>query len=191
MRSLAEFLESAVTTLRAAEVPFMITGSLASSHYGAPRTTQDVDFVVELTPARACDLVRRFLLAGYYVSEEAAIEAVEVDGQFNVIDASSGWKLDLICRKARRFSRTEFDRRRSVTVLEVATAMVSPEDLVVAKLEWAKASDSELQLRDVVAVVQAQGETLDHSYIDRWVEELGLTAQWRRVKAAAGPGEGS
>lgn len=168
----------------------MITGSLASSHYGAPRTTQDVDFVVELTPARACDLVQRFLSAGYYVSEKAAVEAVDVGGQFNVIDASSGWKLDLICRKARPFSRTEFDRRRSVTVLEVDTAMVSPEDLCVAKLEWAKASDSELQLRDVVAVVQAQGETLDHSYIDRWVEELGLDAQWRRVKAAAGPDEG-
>jgi hypothetical protein len=176
--------------LRDAEVPFMITGSLASSHYGAPRATQDVDFVVELTPARARDLVRRFLSAGYYVSEEAAIEAVDVDGQFNVIDASSGWKLDLICRKARSFSRMEFDRRRSATVLEVDTAMVSPEDLVVAKLEWAKASDSELQLRDVVAVMQAQGETLDHSYIERWVEELGLDAQWRRVKAAAGPGEG-
>lgn len=190
MRSLAEFLESAVITLRDADVPFMVTGSLASSHYGAPRSTQDVDFVVELTPDRARDLVRRFLSAGYYVSEEAAIEAVDGGGQFNVIDASSGWKLDLICRKARPFSRTEFDRRRSVTVLEVATAMVSPEDLVVAKLEWAKASDSELQLRDVVAVIQAQGESLDHSYIDRWVEELGLDAQWRRVKAAAETGEG-
>lgn len=168
----------------------MITGSLASSHYGAPRTTQDVDFVVELTPVRARDLVRRFLSAGYYVSEEAAVEAVDAGGQFNVIDASSGWKLDLICRKARSFSRTEFDRRREATVLDVDAALVSPEDLVVAKLEWAKASDSELQLRDVVAVVEAQGERLDYAYIDRWVGELGLEPQWRRVKAVARPDEG-
>lgn len=190
MKSLAEFLESAVATLRAADVPFMVTGSVASSHYGAPRTTQDVDFVVELTLESARDLARRFLSAGYYVSEEAAVEAVDAGGQFNVIDASSGWKLDLICRKARSFSRTEFARRREATLLDVEAALVSPEDLVVAKLEWAKASDSELQLRDVVAVVGAQGETLDHTYIERWVEELGLDAQWRRVKAAAGHGDG-
>jgi hypothetical protein len=67
--------------LREADVPFMITGSLASSHYGASRTTQDVDFVVELTPPRARDRARRFLAAGYYVSEGAALEAVETGGQ--------------------------------------------------------------------------------------------------------------
>lgn len=186
MRSLADFLELALYILNDAGVPFMITGSLASSHYGAPRATQDVDIVVELDASAAGDLALRFIAAGLYASEEAAVESARTGGQFNVIDASSGWKLDLIFRRERPFSRTEFDRRRDTVVLGMEAALVSPEDLVVAKLEWARAADSELQLRDVLAVVEVQGVELDYAYIERWVRELGLEAGWRRVTEAAG-----
>ncbi len=34
--------------LRAADVPFMLTGSFALGYYGKPRMTRDLDFVVAL-----------------------------------------------------------------------------------------------------------------------------------------------
>jgi hypothetical protein len=186
MRSLGAFLELATRTLRDAEVSWMLSGSIASSHYGAPRATQDVDLVVELDEAAALRIVRSFLDDGLYASEDAAREAVAVGGQFNVIDPSSGWKLDLICRKDRPFSRAEFDRRRPALVLGTPTDIVTPEDLVLAKLEWAKLSDSELQLRDVVAVLSAREEDFEFAYVDSWVDDLSVRPQWHRVLAAAG-----
>lgn len=186
MRTLGEFLDVAIDVLTANRVPFMLTGSLASSHYGAPRTTQDVDFVVDLDLKRAEDTVRRFLESGFYVSREAAIDAVRTRGMFNVIDPSSGWKLDLILRKDRPFSRSEFERRRPARVLDTGASLVSPEDLIVAKLEWARKADSDIQRRDVLAVLSVQDDRLDMDYLEYWIAELGLDAEWKRVCEAAG-----
>ena len=82
---------------------------------------------------------------------EAAEEALRVQGQFNVIDPESGWKADLIVRKAREFSLSEFNRRRSARILGIEVALTSVEDLIIAKLEWSQPGDSDLQREDVQA----------------------------------------
>jgi hypothetical protein len=64
----------------------------------------------------------------------------------------------------------------------VATA----EDTIVAKLEWARAGESERQLRDVVGILETSGERLDRGYLERWIEELGLRSLWDRALAEAG-----
>ena len=55
------------------------------------------------------------------------------------------------------------------------------EDLVVAKLEWAQASDSERQLRDVIGMLDVAGDDVDAAYVDGWVERLRLERAWERV----------
>ena len=62
--------------------------------------------------------------------------------QFNIIDLSSGWKIDLIIRKPRPFSLSEFDRRFQVNFEGLSIFMASAEDVILAKLEWAKLSAS-------------------------------------------------
>ena len=55
----------------------------------------------------------------------------------------------------------------------------------VAKLKWAKVTDSERQLRDVLGIIQTQGEGLDVAYIEKWVDRLGLGDQWKAVQHEA------
>jgi hypothetical protein len=62
--------------------------------------------------------------------------------------------------------------------------MVTKEDLVVAKLEWAKKGESELQIRDVRAILGSAGPEFDWDYVGRWVSELGLEEQWQPLKAS-------
>lgn len=100
---------------------------------------------------------------------------------FNIIDLETGWKADLIVQKGRRFSEVEFHRRVQVDLLGLQVWMVSPEDCVISKLEWARQGESERQLRDVRGVLATQGEALDRGYIARWVIELGLQDQWATV----------
>lgn len=164
----------------------MVTGSFASSYHGLPRATQDIDLVVNGAPERILDAVRRLVDAGFYVSEDAAREAIQSRGQFNVIDSERGWKIDLILRKDRPFSRAEFARREVLDdVFGAPVFMTTAEDLVLAKLEWARMGDSERQLRDVVGILRAQGDRLDRIHIEEWARELGVTAEWELASSEA------
>jgi hypothetical protein len=171
--------------LDAAGVPYMLTGSFASSFHGAPRVTHDVDIVIAPVLGSLEALLRQFPTDKYYVSREAALQAYGAEGMFNIVDFATGWKVDLIIRKARPFSLKEFERRRPETLDGTEVFVASPEDVVVAKLEWAKLGESERQLKDVAGILDSRAGELDLAYVENWVGELGLSEQWKRAKAMA------
>jgi hypothetical protein len=172
--------------LEMAGVPYMLTGSFASSFHGAPRTTQDVDVVIAPTLGSLNKLLKQFPEDAYYVSREAALQAYGAESLFNVIDLTSGWKIDFIVRKSRPFSLAEFERRREADLLGTSLYIASAEDVVLSKLEWAKLSASERQINDVAGILRTQGDDLDLDYVERWVNALTLQSEWTRAKAAAG-----
>ena len=180
--TLASFLRQIILVLEEAEIPYMLTGSLAAAYYAIPRATQDIDLVVKVSSEQLPRLVDQISSAGFYVSMAAAKEASAQEGQFNAIDPDSGWKVDFIFRKSRPFSRSEFERRTRATALGIDLVMVTKEDLVVAKLEWAKKGESELQIRDVRAILGTAGPEFDWDYVRRWVSELGLGEQWEPLR---------
>ena len=173
-------IRAALTT---AKVPHMLSGSFASSAYGAPRTSQDIDIVIAPTRAQLLRLVEQFPDTEYYVSRDAALDALARREQFNLIDFLTGWKVDFIIRKAREFSLVEFDRRRPLEIAGVTLDAASAEDVLLSKLEWAKHGASERQLDDVVGILRFHGLQLDLEYINRWVEELDVGEQWRLAQA--------
>ena len=64
--------------------------------------------------------------------------------------------------------------------------VASHEDILIAKLEWAKIGESERQVDDAAGVIATQGAALDRSYVERWVQELDLEEQWQlALKRAA------
>lgn len=189
--TLASLLRAVVGVLEESGTPYMLTGSLAGAYYSLPRATQDIDFVLAADQSQVDDLVRRFTDHGYYVSSAAAREAVRFHGQFNVVDPESGWKVDLIIRKDRTFSVQEFSRRRPGEVAGVSVRLTTPEDLILAKLEWAKLGDSALQRRDVAQLVRFRWDSLDHEYIDQWVIELGLKEDWEAIRQIIASERGS
>jgi hypothetical protein len=179
--SQAKFIRRILELLDRSDIPHMIVGSLASAFHGVPRATQDVDIVVDPTETSLAAFLERLPVESYYVDPETARDALERRTQFNVVDLASGWKADLVIRKHRAFSVEELRRRVRAEIEGVAVAVASPEDTVVAKLEWSALAESERQLRDVCGIIATQGATLDREYIERWVRALGLEAQWRRA----------
>jgi len=121
----------------------------------------------------------------YYVDLSAALRALQNEGQFNVIDLATGWKIDLVSRMGRPFSRAEFDRRLAIELDGVPLSIAAAEDVVIAKLEWAKRGGSERQIGDAAGILRIRGVKLDRSHIERWVRELGLEVQWNAACAAA------
>ena len=180
--SVESIITRVVRALDASGVPYMLTGSFASTFHGAPRTTQDVDIVIAPTLGSLERLLRQFPDDSYYVSREAALQAYGQQSLFNVIDFTSGWKVDFIVRKTRPFSVEEFERRRSVELFGTTLFVATAEDVVISKLEWAQLSGSARQLQDVAGVVRTQADALDMAYVDRWVQVLGLNALWQNLK---------
>lgn len=171
--------------LEAARVPYMLTGSFASSFHGAPRVTHDVDIVIAPVLGTLEALLKQFPDDKYYVSRDAALQAYGGEGMFNIVDFASGWKVDLIIRKARPFSLEEFERRREESLDGTRVFVASPEDVVVAKLEWAKLGESERQIKDVASILTSRAGELDLAYIEKWIADLKLSQQWELAKRMA------
>lgn len=164
----------------------MVAGSHASSYHGDPRQTNDIDLVITPPSLRSLlDFVASLPSERFYASAEAAESAFRSRGIFNVIDTQTGEKVDLILRKDRPFSESEFSRRAPARIFGAPVFVATPEDTVLAKLEWARAGESERQLRDVRSIIAMAGEALDRAYIERWASELGVTELWERVQREA------
>ncbi|HEU4881465.1 MAG TPA: nucleotidyltransferase family protein [Longimicrobium sp.] len=172
--------------LEAAGIPVMLTGSFASSYHGAPRATQDIDLVIAPTAEQLRSFVRLLPRDEFYVDEGAALEALKLEGQFNLVDTRTGWKVDLIIRKSRPFSREEFDRRTIVELEGEDVPVATPEDVLIAKMEWARMGESARQLEDAAKMLRVRAQQIDWRYVEHWIRELKLEVQWAAVQAAAG-----
>ena len=106
METELDILRDITQRLDAAGVPYMLTGSMAMSHYAQPRMTRDIDLVIELRSADAPRLAA-FLTGDYYVSEEAAVDAARRRSMFNAIHFRSSIKVDLIILPDSPFAREE------------------------------------------------------------------------------------
>jgi hypothetical protein len=175
----AELLATVIGHLDRTGIPYMVTGSLASSYHGEPRATRDIDIVIDPAPDRLAQLLGRLEEAGFYVDRDTALGALVSRTQFNAIGPDAS-KVDFIIRRDRPFSIEEFARRQPADLLGTAGFVTTAEDLVIAKLEWSAASGSDRQLRDVAGIL-AVTETLDTAYIERWAAELGVAETWRMV----------
>jgi hypothetical protein len=171
-----------VRKLEALGIPYMVAGSVASSHHGLPRATNDADIVVDPAPQDLDRLVAALLSEGYYADARIAREALRTRRLFNVIDPETAFKIDLIIRKERPFSREEFSRREHHDFAGLSISIATAEDTIVSKLEWArKAGGSERQLEDVLGILLVCGDRLDREYVEKWAAGLGVLDLWRAV----------
>jgi hypothetical protein len=165
--------------LDAAGIPYMVTGSIATSYYALPRMTRDIDLVVDL-PAADADRLCRLFEEDFYLDPGAVRAALAARTAFNAIHTALVVKVDFLVRKDSEYRREEFGRRRRVTIDDHTMTIVAPEDLIISKLDWARDSRSPLQLGDVRNLLTAVTD-LDRTYLTGWVARLGLAGIYREV----------
>lgn len=183
--SFADVFSRIVGHLDQRDITYMLVGSFASNYFGVSRTTYDLDFVIEASPHQLQGLVADLQADDYYAELDAALDAQRQESLFNVIDNSTGWKIDLIFRKSRAYDQEEFQRRRPTRLFDIQLFVASAEDVVISKLEWAKLGASQRQIEDVGKVLTAQWKTLDQNYLSKWIKELQLEQQWSAAKEFA------
>ena len=177
-----ELLELLAGVLERLALPYLITGSMASTAYGEPRFTNDIDVVVALPEARIAELCSAFPADAYYVSEAAAREAVRSGSQFNILHPASGLKIDVMIATTSEFDRSRLARgRRLPAVPRQDVVFASPEDVILKKLIEYREGGSEKHLRDITGMLLVQGSALDRSYLQLWADKLAVGDLWQTV----------
>jgi hypothetical protein len=182
----SELLQFLVRALERLNLKYLITGSTVTIFYGEPRFTNDIDVVVQLPANTIREFCSQFPPGDFYVSEDAATDAVRHRSQFNIIHPGSGLKIDVIVPAMTEFDRARFGRAVRVQAgSDWGASFATPEDAIIKKMEYFREGRSEKHLRDIAGVLKTSGGQLDLKYIEQWADKLKLSDIWQAIQASA------
>lgn len=161
---------------------YMIVGSFAAAYYGEPRLTNDVDIVIEIPPEKVALLSKTFPEDAYYLPpDEILLAEIAAKGQFNIIHQHTSWKIDFVICKDSPHSIAEFKRKSQRTIATNLSAyLVTPEDLIIKKLEYYRLGGSEKHIRDITSILIRT--STDETYLTKWITTLKLQDEWAKCR---------
>lgn len=189
-----ELLKKLVEFLNDTKTPYMLTGSIVSSFQGEPRSTHDIDMMIQLTQENVYELIRHFPDPEYYMDKETVLDSLRNKKLFKLLNTSTGDKIDFYPLPQNDYEITRFKRKILEDINGLKVWITTPEDTILSKLRWCKLSNgSEKQFKDALNVFELQYELLDLAYIGHWVQELRLKDLYERlvVRLAHQPDNGT
>jgi hypothetical protein len=173
-----------VAPLEKAAVSYMITGSIASSIYGEPRNTLDIDLVVLLESNQILQLPGLFPEEEFYLppADVISIESRrEAHGHFNIIHHNTGLKADIYLSRNHPSLPWALQKIRRVETPSTPINLAPPEYVIIHKLEFFRDGGSQKHLRDIAGIIEQQ--ELDQQFLDHAITQLGLEPQWQAAQA--------
>ena len=175
-----ELLVDCLRRLNRSGVTYYLTGSMASNYWGIPRTTHDLDFVIQMPVSAVPRIVKEFS-GDFYLEEESVRAAYHPPHQFNAIDTRSALKVDFWLAGSEPFDQEMLRRRVQATLFGEPAWISTAEDVILHKLLWNRISPSDRQLGDAAGIVAVQAAALDNDYLRRWAGELHLSDDLKRL----------
>lgn len=178
-----DFISLFVAPLEAAGIKYMITGSVASSIYGEPRNTLDIDLVVLPDSHQVNQFPSLFDEEEFYLppTDVIAIESRrEVNGHFNIIHHKTGLKADIYLSANHPCLHWAFANLRRVRTPLCEINIAPPEYVILHKLGFYKESQHQRHLRDIAGMIEQQD--LDQTYLSQQIISLNLTNEWQTAK---------
>ncbi|HVT03932.1 MAG TPA: hypothetical protein VHL58_11235 [Thermoanaerobaculia bacterium] len=145
---------------------YVIGGSVAASLMGEPRSTLDLDLMIESDPVKVRILVS-LLSEICYVDEENALDAVQRRTSFNAVHFDSSMKIDFFIVD-NALSQEQLLRARRIPLSSgVSLYFYTPEDLIVRKLLWFRigGEPSQRQWRDVLGILRTSRSEIDRAFL--------------------------
>jgi hypothetical protein len=167
---LVSLLKIVKKRLDKADIEYMVSGGVAVSFWGFPRTTHDIDIVIE-AKEKDKDKIIKLFEKDFYISDEAVEEAIKNRFTFNIIDNESGTKIDFWLVKKDEFGKSELERKLKKRMFGENIFIISPEDLILCKLIGYKETQSHRRLDDAKSILQTS--KVDLKYIKSWSKKQG------------------
>jgi len=165
-----DLLKRVCNQLEEHEIKYMVSGSVALNIYTIPRMTRDIDIVIELSENKIDEFTSLFPNAYYDVN--TIKEELKRKGMFNVIDYSTGFKIDFIIQKDTEYHNLAFQRRKRVKEFNTELWVIDLNDLIIAKIIWIQQYQGERQIFDIENLLLNPEKDLD--YLKNWCNILNL-----------------
>jgi hypothetical protein len=163
-------------------IPYVLVGSFASNVYGIPRSTKDADFVVQTAPGQFSQLMAA-LGPNFVRDPQIQFETVTGTKKILVTEVESGFEIEFFELSNDSHDQARFARRRRIGVVGRRAWILTPEDVLVTKLNWLNRMNRAKDLMDVQNVISVQGDALDWPYIERWCDEHGSRPLLEKIRA--------
>jgi hypothetical protein len=155
----------------------MITGAYAVSYYGMPRATHDLDVVIDISHTDV-DRIYKELKKTCEIDKDMVENAAMYRTHFSIIYSKGDLRADLWVLKDKPVENTKFERMRKVSLFGVQTFIISPEDILLTKLDWYNRSKNTKHMDDAVGIIRVQGKKLDAAYIKKMLVKLDIEKYW-------------
>ena len=179
-RSFVAVVKAAERSLQAAGINHVFVGALAVAAFGVPRTTADVDVIVDYRQGDAPRMAGAFRRQGFLVSPEDLRDAFAERSHCTVHDTRSEFHLDLApaARSAAKDAIRDSVRVRwRGTVLPIA----DPEHTIVMKLAYR----SEQDVEDALGIYVRQKKRLDVRRMRDFARRQGVLRALRELERKA------
>lgn len=172
-----EVLTYVATVFESVGARYAFVGSIASSHHGLPRATNDIDLVTDLSAVQVAPFVKAFE-KDFYVNETSVRRALQTFRSFNLVHLESGLKVDVFSPAPDGFGRQSLNRRQLGLIDENCEVFIATaEDTLLAKLEWfvKGGGTSDRQWSDITGVIKTQRGKLNVDYLREWAARLNVS----------------
>ena len=172
-----------VEVIEREQIPYMLVGSFSSNYYGIPRSTKDVDLVVELG-SQSVHAITRHLDSRFHLQPQMAFESVTGTARHIIDVVGSPFKIEIFRLSGDAHDHERFQRRIRVPWRDRHVWLPSAEDVIVTKLRWLSGLRRNKDWDDSLHVASVQRDKLDWAYIERWCEQHGTREIVRELRAA-------
>ena len=182
-------VDTFVSRLEKLEMPYVVTGAVASIIYGEPRLTNDVDLIMMMKTEDIERFVQAFPSTEFYCPP-AEVLKIEIRrpqrGHFNLIHHDTGTKADIYLAGEDDLHRWALSKRRDMLVEGEPVRVAPPEYVIVRKLEYYREGGSEKHLRDIAGMVELSSDEIDFKVLEEFVQRYRLEIEWAKAKSMAG-----
>jgi hypothetical protein len=182
-------VDTFVSRLEKLEIPYAVTGAVASIIYGEPRLTNDVDLIMMMKTEDIERFVQAFPSTEFYCPP-AEVLKIEIRrsqrGHFNLIHHDTGTKADIYLAGEDELHRWALSKRRDMVVEGERVRVAPPEYVIVRKLEYYREGGSEKHLRDIAGMVELSSDEIDFKVLEEFVQRYRLEKEWAKAKSMAG-----
>lgn len=169
-----ELLVDCLGRLEGSGIDYMLVGSMAGNYWGVPRSTHDIDFVIEYEAKQVSTIVDAFQ-DDFFIQEISVESGLRPPHQFNALDNRSALKVDFFRVAGDEYEFERFRRKRRVTLFDQPAWIAAPEDVLLHKLRWHLMSPTDRQLKDARGIFLVSSEELDREYMEHWAQKIGVS----------------
>jgi hypothetical protein len=176
MRTVEQILDIVCEFLNKNSINYVIVGGFAVLFYGNPRTTMDIDYVIQLADENIPELIQFLQHNGFHADEYDMRTAFKERSHCTVEDKETLFRLDI------KGVYSEMDERalrnkRMVKLDGSSVWIASPEDTIVNKLFFAREQD----IKDALGIFVRQYDSLDKDYLEETAKKIGVYDELREL----------